>query len=291
VVPSEFRQRIFITKEVIIPAGARCCPNHLQRNIESLNPVANTTNFNATEITELIKSLRNEVLRCEKTRLDFDNSESLTDSEYRDLLGILKDSFNDLLRYIEGKIRATPTRTTRTSLAIFLLKLKGGESNKILSTLFNISKSSVQRSVRTVRNALMTGGFVAENLGFGHVTREQIIDEHTRPLAQTLFGDGTGQQAILILDGTYIYINKSGNFKFQRQSYSVHKGRPLVKPMVIVSSTGYFVSVLGPYIARNNDASILNHILKKNIEDIHVQGWVHEDDVFVVDRGFRDSLD
>ncbi|XP_048768744.2 uncharacterized protein LOC125662931 [Ostrea edulis] len=288
VVPVGFRHRIFITKEVIIPAGARCCPKHLQRDIESLNPTARTTKFNKTSITELIKFLRTEIIRSEKARLDFD-SENLTDTEYVDLLGISKASFNDMMLFIEGKIKITPARTTRTSLAIFLLKLRGGESNKILSTLFNISKSSIQRSVRAVRNILMTGGFVTENLGFGHITREEIINKHTRPLAQTLFGDDTTQQAILILDGTYIYINKSGNFRFQRQSYSLHKGRPLVKPMVIVSSTGYFVSVLGPYIAKNNDASILNHILKRNIDDI--QGWVCEDDVFVVDRGFRDSLD
>lgn len=59
--------------------------------------------------------------------------------------------------------------------------------------------------------------------------------------------------------------------------------------MIIVSTTGYFVSVLGPYIARNNDATILNHIMHSNLEDI--RSWVQEEDIFVVDRGFRDSLD
>ncbi|KAK3099402.1 hypothetical protein FSP39_003842 [Pinctada imbricata] len=44
---------------------------------------------------------------------------------------------------------------------------------------------------------------------------------------------------------------------------------------------------MGPYLARNNDASILNHILETNVEDI--RGWIQEDDVFIVDRGFRDS--
>ncbi len=39
---------------------------------------------------------------------------------------------------------------------------------------------------------------------------------------------------------------------------------------------------------KNNDASILNHILKKNIENI--EDWVEENDVFIVDRGFRDSI-
>ncbi|XP_062596569.1 uncharacterized protein LOC134258027 [Saccostrea cucullata] len=289
VIPVEVRHQLFISREIIIPSGARCCPNHLQQKIEELNPVTETTMFNKTGITKLIKFLRMEVLKKDKTRLDFDSSESLNTTEYQNLLGITKAAFEDLLTYVEGKIKLTPVRTVRTSLAIFLMKLKGGESNKILSTLFNISKSSIHRAVTSVRTALMNGGFVRENLGFGHVTREEVIQEHTRPLAQTILGDAVSQQAILVLDGTYIYINKSGNFRFQRQSFSLHKGRPLVKPMIIVSTTGYFVSVLGPYIARNNDATILNQIMHCNIEDI--RNWVKEEDIFVVDRRFRDSLD
>ncbi|KAK3102527.1 hypothetical protein FSP39_011968 [Pinctada imbricata] len=61
--------------------------------------------------------------------------------------------------------------------------------------------------------------------------------------------------------------------------------------MVICTTTGYFISVIGPYFAdsKNNDASILNHIIKSNVQSI--REWVHESDVFIVDRGFRDSLD
>jgi GTP-dependent phosphoenolpyruvate carboxykinase len=58
--------------------------------------------------------------------------------------------------------------------------------------------------------------------------------------------------------------------------------------MVVTSTDGYFLTVLGPYLARNNDATILNYMLKSNVEDI--KGWFQEDDVFVIDRGFRDSL-
>jgi hypothetical protein len=59
--------------------------------------------------------------------------------------------------------------------------------------------------------------------------------------------------------------------------------------MMIVTTTGYIVSVLGPYLAdaKNNDASILNHSIQSNTDEI--KGWVKEDDIFVVDRGFRDS--
>ena len=70
----------------------------------------------------------------------------------------------------------------------------------------------------------------------------------------------------------------------------MHKGRPLVKSMVIVSTTGYYISILGPYYAdsKNNDASVFNHIINNNVEEI--KSWVKPSDIFVVDRGFRDSL-
>jgi len=52
---------------------------------------------------------------------------------------------------------------------------------------------------------------------------------------------------------------------------------------------GYIVSIIGPYVAKNNDASILNHIMRQNTEQ--VRDWLHPGDIMVVDRGFRDSAD
>ncbi|CAC5396438.1 unnamed protein product [Mytilus coruscus] len=59
------------------------------------------------------------------------------------------------------------------------------------------------------------------------------------------------------------------------EGHTAHtKGRPLVKPMIVCTTTGYYVSVLGPYLAdyRNNDASILTHMLKTNVEEI--RDWI-----------------
>lgn len=79
--------------------------------------------------------------------------------------------------------------------------------NNLLSTIFAISRSSIWRAFFSVRQALMKS-FVPAHLGLQHITREQVIETHTRPLAQTLFGDGTNTQVILVLDGTYVYIKK-----------------------------------------------------------------------------------
>lgn len=217
------------------------------------------------------------------------NFDTLQEADYSSLTGLSKPQFNDLFSHINDKIKSTPSRSPRTTVGLFLLKLKSGISNRLLSTIFSLSKSSVRRAIATVREALMRS-FVPLYLGFESVTRESILCNHTRQLAKSLFCSSS-DKIVLVLDGTYIYINKSNNYKFQRRTYSLHKGRPLVKPMVIVTTTGHFVNIIGPYLAdgKNNDAAILNHILKSNIDD--VKDFLEEGDVLVVDRGFRDSLE
>ena len=295
VIPSEIRTRVLIFQNVWIPEGSRCCPSHIQDADLSEHVLQNikTTNDNSylsrTTITDILKRLREICIRQNRVRFDFDNPGSLQEHEYVELTGLTRAHFNDLFKTVEHSIKNTPSRSQRCSLAIFLCKMRNGLSNKLLATLFNISKYSIRRAISTVRSALMQN-FVPYHLGFQHISRESVINDHTRRLAQSLLGDFGFPKAILVLDGTYIYIEKSNNFNFQRRSYSLHKGRPLIKPMVITTTSGYFVSILGPYFAdeKNNDASILTHILKSNLEDI--RNWVDKDDIFIVDRGFRDSL-
>lgn len=162
-------------------------------------------------------------------------------------------------------------------------------SNKILSTIFNISVSSIKKALSSARQTL-SQNFTPHYIGFQHIDRETVITKHTRQLAQTLFGN-LSNPAILVIDGTNIYIQKSSQFEFQRRCFSFHKKCPLVKPVVITTTTGYIVSVFGPYFSdsRNNDANILNHAFTCNLENM--RDWLQENDVLVVDRGFRDSID
>ncbi|KAH3783932.1 hypothetical protein DPMN_161882 [Dreissena polymorpha] len=246
--------------------------------------------LNRSSLLNLLTAVREYCVCSKSKRLSFDDLTTFSEEDLLNLTGISVSNFLALLKAVELSIRNTPARTARTvatTIGIFLFKLKSGLSNKVLSTLFDVSKSSVRRAIQTSRKVLMTD-FVPFNLGFSHISREDVINKHTRNLAQLLFTENK-EQVILVLDGTYIYIQKSGNFQFQRQTYSMHKGRPLVKPMVIVTTSGYFISVIGPYLAnsKNNDASILHHIIKINIEEI--KNWVKENDIFVVDRGFRDA--
>ena len=60
--------------------------------------------------------------------------------------------------------------------------------------------------------------------------------------------------------------------------------------MMMVTTTGYIVTIFGPFFSdfRNNDASILKYVMLNNYEDI--LNWTKEDDIMILDRGFRDSL-
>lgn len=54
--------------------------------------------------------------------------------------------------------------------------------------------------------------------------------------------------------------------------------------MMSVTTDGYIAGVFGPYPGNKNDATILNELLNKNIWQSFESG-----DVFLIDRGFRDS--
>ena len=60
---------------------------------------------------------------------------------------------------------------------------------------------------------LMTD-FVPKYLGFGNISRDEIIKSYTFTFAKDIFGEGKTDVAICVVDGTYIYIEKISNNDF-----------------------------------------------------------------------------
>lgn len=67
---------------------------------------------------------------------------------------------------------------------------------------------------------------------------------------------------------------------------SFHKHMPLVKLTMVVTTSGFILSVLGIYLAvsKNMDANILKHTISQGNQDLALKK-----DVFVVNRGYRDA--
>jgi len=111
----------------------------------------------------------------------------------------------------------------------------------------------------------------------------------------------------MIWDGTYLYIQKTGDYAMGRKSYSGHKKRPLVKFMSLVFPDGTVFDVLGPFFSNgaNNDAGMTAHILNLTDQAEKIEGMTNEefeaylneviqwfevlgnDKIAVVDRGFQ----
>jgi hypothetical protein len=85
--------------------------------------------------------------------------------------------------------------------------------------------------------------FVELNIGVGLITRE-TIQKNTSDLSKALFKPEDAS-IITVWDGTYVYIQKSANYSFQKQTYSMHKHRSLLKMMMIVTTNGKFLIFLG----------------------------------------------
>jgi hypothetical protein len=48
--------------------------------------------------------------------------------------------------------------------------------------------------------------FVPYNLGFSHVSRREIIDQHTTNIAKQLMCGNDNDTAVVVIDSTYVYI-------------------------------------------------------------------------------------
>jgi len=120
------------------------------------------------------------------------------------------------------------------------------------------------------------------------MTREEFMGSHSTVMSRMLTKSSV-QSLIIILDGTYFYIEKSSNIDFQKRSYSMQKFRNLVKAMIVCMPDGYIIEVEGVFYAdgKNNDASILNYMYAKSDGFLSICG---QDATLILDGGFCDSI-
>ncbi|CAF2042672.1 unnamed protein product [Rotaria magnacalcarata] len=118
VISSEDRYLILLNKNVFVPEDARCCPYHMvnQRpTMAAMNSIAPSSiqykKFSSNDIQLLISKWQTYFER--QKRLDFDNSEALSNDEYQAFTSLSKDQFNDLASQIAGSnIRNSSNRLT-----------------------------------------------------------------------------------------------------------------------------------------------------------------------------------
>ncbi|CAF2529584.1 unnamed protein product [Rotaria sp. Silwood2] len=313
VLSKQQRMLIFIKRGILIPNGCHCCHDHFynrQISFDALDRIradqVDQLVCNADRLQEILNDFRL-MLESQKT-FDSDDPYSLNDKDYYNITSLRKgrlninkissylilshafiDQFENVFTRVES-MRNSKLRSIRVAIAIFCAKMRLGLSNHVLATMFHIhSKRAVSRIVHQVNDTLLKD-FVPAHLGFKHISRQSVLENHQAAIANALLTDNNQQVVVVVMNGTYLYLQKSADNELQRRTYSMHKYRHLVKPMVITITNGYILNVFGPFFGDDkiNDANIIKHCLLNNEQDI--LKWLHDDDIILLDRGFRDAI-
>lgn len=173
-------------------------------------------------------------------------------------------------------------QNTDEALFMYLMKLRTGQTDAEIGEIFGVSRFTVERRLPLVRRSLMNE-IVPRYLNYKR-ERANLIS-HRSIMSRNLFYPEVPNRADLVLDGTYIYVEKSLNHEVQRNTYSSHKKRNYVKFMLGVTTDGTIVFASGPYKAIENDAQITKKILLQNLPMLDP---FEPEDIVIVDRGFRD---
>ncbi|KAL0860541.1 hypothetical protein ABMA27_009912 [Loxostege sticticalis] len=131
--------------------------------------------------------------------------------------------------------------------------------------------------------------FVPQYLGFNHMSVQEVAARN-KIIPEGLFGNPElapeAKPAIIMCDATYIFVQNSSNYKFQKNTYSLQKLDNLVKPFMLVCCDGHILDCMGPFKATTNDASITSLDLRS--EEGNIRSFFRIGDIFILDRGFRD---
>ncbi len=247
-VPGTAKKDLWLINNIYLPKGVRSCQRHISEEIfcdaakDTLEKKKRIgVRINKAEIAEWIRWLTDNKV-TNTSVIDFD-SEKTADEAYVELLGLTKDHFGELFEYVREGLHSSANRSPRNALAIFLAKMRLGVSQRVLARLFGIKdQATISHTFHRVTQ-LLAKNFVPKHLGFLHLSRDEIMRRHLPSFVRKMFELEDGK-LVFILDGTYFFIQSSGDFVLQGKTYSSHKHRHLVKFMMIVTPDGYVSNLL-----------------------------------------------
>ena len=291
VLSDKHRSELLLFYNILCLKGSRVCKRHVI-NCDHIDPSTQFHHDKYSLLSEYIKpekdksgAIINELLYHLQQRgtsqspLDVD---ALSAESIQNLTGWDSDSINAMLEDISHDLSGPNKKLSpKTALIMFWMKLKTNVSWAHLSSLFGISKSSVSRIYHLVLESLHSK-LVPKGLGTSHISREDAMT-HNTIFTSTFFTSN-----VIIMDGTYIYINKSRHHQFQKDSYSGQKKRNLLKFMSVVCPDGYILATIGPFPGKCNDAFITKEMFDGALSDLG--DWLKPGDTIILDRGFRDVL-
>lgn len=282
----------YVKHKILIKNHARCCNVHLDLNGLLLSDVFTTLktkliNYDKSLIS-LLNGLSTNLQKTFSTVFEpFNNMSTLSEEHCYNVTKWKKKDFIRFASFITS-IKYSTGRSKEQLIAIYRYWLFKGVDQDTLAFLKNDDQPSISAYLAQIRNAI-NQDFVPYYLGVKSRNRSFFCLRNTE-ICRSLHNLDANSLA-LVLDGSYIRIEKSRNNVFQYRSYSVQKKDNLLKPFLIVTPDGYIVDCYGPYEANKNDSTIFEHIIKTDIEFNNILDGFEPKTIFFLDRGISNIFD
>ena len=286
-VPNILRLNTYIQNKLYLPRCVRSCKDHYVNNIfyaESVQRISKVSSSSLIPVDDFLWFFNETTKRAQtkSTLLDSFDNLTISENDCHSITGLSKENFY-MLRSNLHSMRESKNRTIIEALVVFLAKLKTGISNQPLASLLGLRNYQLVGNYCQEIETAFEKDILPYWIGASSQKREFLIERQS-PIAKTIVSNS---ELLLIADGTYAYHQKSANNTYQRKSFSVQKGTHLCKPFTVCTTDGFIIDFFGPYVAINNDATILESILKNETSFTQL---LKKNDCFILDRGFRDVI-
>jgi len=146
--------------EVFVPKTNRCCRSHLtakrefdENAMKIIQTIDNPVGISGPNSLGLLQN----VTELHKTgKMDFSDSGSISDTQYKRLVGMNKEQFLDFFKYCEQSLNNSCNRKAKNALAMFLVKLCLDLPQELLGFFFDMeSQPCLSDTLKSVSAALM----------------------------------------------------------------------------------------------------------------------------------------
>lgn len=293
------RARIFYLRRLYIKPHSKACASHFHEldrlkdeSILAIPVKEKATELTQKELDEFINLIHihgtHRLSRWER----FYRPGLIEEEECQKLTGLSVIDFDQMVRFASLNMRETQMRSIRQAVVVYLFRLRSGITEDYIAMFFDLSNhQTVSHYCHEVKKSLEKS-LVKSYLGFGHLTREEMLSHQTEAALIFAMHWGSPGGMITIHDGTYLFRQKPGDFAEQRKSWCDYKSHNLWKVMISCCPNGYILNAYGLCQGTENDASIFRKMIFDDPETKTAIGKLMKPkDIFGFDRGFRDLVE
>ncbi len=248
--------------KIVIKPGVRVCKAHLDneglilsKEFEGMNTILRKYSLQTIRMFDSLA-----LNSCQQSSVfdQFKNIHTIDENFCYKITRWSKKEFIIFAKYITS-INDTAGRTKEQLIAIYRYWLTKGIDQATLAMFGdNMSQQEISHYLAQIRNAT-NRDFVPFFLGTNR--SRKFFLKHNNATTTELHQLRKNELAIFA-DASYTRLEKSFNNQFQYYCWSQQKMDLLMKPFILCCADGYFIDCYGPFEANQNDASILDYVLK-----------------------------